>query len=289
MTASPARGSHALLAALRGPAPLVGVEMRPPRSGLTYAEGMNAWIDMYHSIQRLVRRGRFIFLTDNTVGVREEENLAHLTGNLSGAADFGRIVPFLTCKHSRDYCLVYAQRAISQGFESLTVVGGDHSVGPPRCVPHAYQLRGLIRERVPSLTLGGWANPHRDPATQANFLAQKDFTGDYYLTQIVSHHHLRQVERFLDEVRRRAVPLRGIFGVFYYRSSNVETLARLGRYFPVPVEGLRKDFGLGLSPAEVCARTIRALRNAGVDRIYLSNLGVRRAAERHDRIMELLS
>ena len=45
---------------------------------------MEVWIDMYHSIQRLARHDTMIFLTDNAVGLSEEENLAHLTANLAG-------------------------------------------------------------------------------------------------------------------------------------------------------------------------------------------------------------
>ena len=51
------------------------------------------------------------------------------------------MVPFLTCQHSLRYCLNYAQRAAAAGLDALTVLGGDESVGPPRCVDHAYVLR----------------------------------------------------------------------------------------------------------------------------------------------------
>ena len=131
---------------------------------------MSVWIDLNHSIRRLLREERFVFVTDNAVGAAEEENLAHLVDNLGGETDLRRVVPFLTCKHTLDYCLTYAARALSSGVESLTVLGGDHSVGPARAVPHAYQLRALIEERVPGLALGGWANPHRSAGEQVDFL-----------------------------------------------------------------------------------------------------------------------
>ncbi|MGH7534371.1 MAG: hypothetical protein ACREMG_02175, partial [Gemmatimonadales bacterium] len=206
--------SHApvgsVLQRLRENRPLAAVELRPPRTGLSAAESMDVWIDMYHSIQRLVRRDTIVFLTDNAVGRSEEENLAHLTANLAGDVDPAQIVPFLTSKHTVEYCLMHAARAVSHGFEALTVLGGDHTVGPPRCLPHARELRQLIRRRVPGLNLGGWANPHRDPAEQVDFLLDDRFEAEFYLTQVVSHHSIRAVDRFLAEARRRGVPHPGV-------------------------------------------------------------------------------
>ncbi len=277
-----------LLRRLRASAPLSTVELRPPRSGLSYADSMDVWIDMYHSIQRLVRRDAFLFLTDNAVGASEEENLAHLAANLASDVPPSHIVPFLTCKHSLEYCLLYAKRAASRGFEALTVLGGDKSVGPPRCVGHARDLRALIREQVPTLVLGGWANPHRDVEQQIDFLVDDAFSGEFYLTQIVSHHNIRQVERFVEEARRREVPYPGVFGVFLYRSANPKTLARLREFFPVPAEELTREFAAGHSPEDICVRTINALRNVGADKIYLSNLGFKGVDRPYARIMEAL-
>jgi hypothetical protein len=249
---------------------------------------MELWIDMYHSIQRLARRDTIIFLTDNAVGLSEEENLAHLTANLAGDVDPRQIVPFLTSKHSIEYCLMHAARTASHGFEALTVLGGDHTAGPPRCVPHARELRELIRRRVPSLDLGGWANPHRPPAEQVDFLLDGRFQAEFYLTQVVSHHSIRAVERFLAEARRRGVTYPGVFGVFLYRSANAATLARLGDFFPVPAVELTREFEAGLTPEEICARTVRALREVGADKVYLSNLGFQQVDRRYRRIVELL-
>src|SRR6266853_208939 len=81
-----------LLQRLREDRPLAAVELRPPRIGLSRAETMEVWIDMYHSLQRLGRRDTVIFLTDNAVGLSEEENLAHLTANLAGDVDPSPIV-----------------------------------------------------------------------------------------------------------------------------------------------------------------------------------------------------
>ena len=275
-----------LLDRLRDPKPLVTVEMRPPRSGLGRAETLDVWIDLNQSVSRLLRNDCFVLVTDNAVGAQEEENLSHFTANVGGDVDLRRVIPFLTTKHTLDYCLMYAARAASSGVEALTVLGGDHSVGPPRCVPHAHELRASIRERVPGLALGGWANPHRDVAEQAGFLADRDFQADFFLTQVVSHHSMDRVEALLEECERQGIELPAVFGVFLYRSSNLRTLARLGEFFPVPVDGILRDFAAGAAPEDVCARTIRALRAAGAAKVYISNLGWRGAAGRLDRILE---
>lgn len=284
-TRSPATS---LLQRLREDRPLAAVELRPPRIGLSRADTMEVWIDMYHSIQRLARRDTVIFLTDNAVGLSEEENLGHLTANLAGDVNPSRIVPFLTSKHSIEYCLMHAARTASHGFEALTVLGGDHTAGPPRCVPHARELRAKIRKRVPALDLGGWANPHRDAVEQVDFLLDTRFQAEFYLTQVVSHHSIRAVERFLKEARLRGVPYPGVFGVFLYRSSNPATLAKLADFFPVPAAELTREFEAGLTAEEICARTVRALREAGADKVYLSNLGFQQVEARYRRILDLL-
>lgn len=249
---------------------------------------MDTWIDMYHSVRRLASGDTVVFLTDNAVGESEEENLRHLVTNLAGDVPPQKLVPFLTCKHALDYCLLYADRAVAHGFTALTVLGGDRHVGPPRCVEYAYELRERIRARQPNLLLGGWANPHRDPERQVDFLLRERFTAEFYLTQVVSHHSIREVERFVAEVRRRDVPVPGVFGVFLYRSANPMTLERLRQFFPVPAEALTREFAAGAGPEEICARTIHALRDVGVDKVYVSNLGVTRPESRLRRVLEAL-
>jgi hypothetical protein len=280
--------ARSVLQRLREDRPLATVELRPPRTGLSSADTMELWIDMYHSIQRLTRHDTIIFLTDNAVGLSEEENLGHLTANLAGDVDPSRIVPFLTSKHSIEYCLMHASRAASHGFEALTVLGGDHTIGPPRCVPHARELRSLIRQRVPRLDLGGWANPHRPATEQVDYLLDERFAAEFYLTQVVSHHSIRAVERFLKEARRRGVTQPGVFGVFLYRSANPGTLARLADFFPVPAAELTREFEAGLTPEEICAKTVRALRDVGADKVYLSNLGFEQVDARYRSIVTLL-
>ena len=94
-------------------------------------EGMDAWIDTYHAVKRLTRGGTFVFLTDSAVGAEEEDNLRHLVINLGRDVPRERVVPFLTVKHTLDYCLSYAERARQNGFPALVVLGGDKAVGHP--------------------------------------------------------------------------------------------------------------------------------------------------------------
>jgi hypothetical protein len=258
---------------------VVAAELRPPRAELASADGMDAWIDTYHAVRTLTARNTFVFLTDSAVGVPEEDNLRHLIVNLGDDAPLAGVVPFLTSKHPLDYCLSYADRAVQHGFESLVVLGGDQRVGVPRSVEHAWQLRRQIRARNSELALGGWANPYRDAARQVDFLTDGAFTGEFYLTQIVSHHEPDPVERFLNEADRRGVSMPGVFGVFYYRSARPGTLALLQEFIPVPAKALTREFEGGASPEQVCARTIQALMALGARRFYVSNLPLRRTYE----------
>ncbi len=276
-----------LLTALRSGSSVVGVELRPPRAELAAGEGMDAWIDTYHAVKRLTRQDRFVFLTDSAVGAAEEDNLRHLVTNLGLDVPRARVVPFLTTKHPLEYCLSYAERAHQHGFPALVVLGGDRTVGTPRCVEHAWQLRRLLRARDHAIALGGWANPYADPERQVAYLADAEFNAEFFLTQIVSHHRLEPVERFLAAANARHLDVPGIFGVFYYRSANPRTLATLSRFLPVPVEALAREFAAGATPEEVCARTIGALRAAGASHVYISNLPLERAQTVLDRILEL--
>lgn len=276
-----------LLDNLRAGRPVVAAELRPPRAELQAAASMDAWIDTYHAVRSLTRTGTFVFLTDSAVGSKEEDNLRHLVINLGSDVPRSGVVPFLTCKHPLAYCLAYADRARDQGFDALVVLGGDRSVGAARCLDHAWQLRREIRTRVPSLSLGGWANPHAAAGAQVGHLLADEATAEFYLTQIVSHHSLAQVERFLEEAGRRGLSLPGMFGVFYYRSANPKTLNALGGFLPVPIDALTTEFAAGATPEEICARSIRALTDAGVRHFYVSNLPVHRAAHTLQRILDL--
>jgi hypothetical protein len=263
---------------LRGDAPVRAVELRPPRADLPSGDSVEAWIDLHHAVRSLIRDDRYVLFTDDAVGSREEESIQHLTSNLGTGPSLSRIVPFLTCKHTLDYCHLFAQRAASRGLGAVTVTGGDTSVGPPRCLPRSRDLREQIRDRLPDLTLGAWVNPFRDPKEQVGLLMEEGHEADYFLTQVVSHHDLEPVDRFLDEAERQGLETPGLFGVFFYRSPNATTLERLSDFIPVPAEGIIREFEEGASPEEICARTIRALEERGVRRVYVSNLALPGAA-----------
>ncbi|MBA2302854.1 MAG: hypothetical protein H0W08_09490 [Acidobacteria bacterium] len=275
-----------LLESLRSGTQVVAAELRPPRAELESIASMDAWIDTYHAVRSLTRAGTYVFLTDSAVGLKEEDNLRHLVINLGSDVPRSAVIPFLTCKHPREYCLAYADRAHQQGFDALVVLGGDKNVGPPRCVEHAWQLREQIRQRVPALALGGWANPHGDCATQVAHLLDEHANAEFYLTQIVSHHSQSAVARFVSEGERRNLAVPGVFGLFYYRSANARTLSTLSSFLPVPVEGLSREFAAGATPEEVCARSLRDLAAVGARHFYISNLPLGRAASTLRKILD---
>lgn len=286
MTRSERPSDALILDALAAPGPLVTVELRPPRTDLGRDGVMAAWIDLHHTLGRLTREELFVFLTDNAVGAAEEESLAHIGANVGDTIDLRRIVPILTTKHTLEYCENFARRAASEGFDALTVLGGDKSVGPPRCVPHGSDLRAILRKRVPSLALGGWANPHRAAEEQVGFLTAPDAYAEFALSQIVSHYSLAGVEGLLETMSARAAGVPVIFGVFFYRSANPRTLETLSNFFPVPAAELTREFESGASAEEICARSIRELRAIGAEKVYVSNLGNRSAGRRLKRILE---
>jgi 5,10-methylenetetrahydrofolate reductase len=265
---------------------VVAVELRPPRAELEASEGMDAWIDTYHAIRSLNRHDVRVFVTDSAVGAQEENNLRHLVANLGQTVPRHDIIPFLTTKHSIEFCLAYADQTVESGFPSLVVLGGDKHVGRARCLEHAWQLRQVIRRRHPDLELGGWANPAADPVGQVEFLLGADASADFFLTQIVSHHQIDRVDAFLEAAANQGLTLPGVFGVFYYRSANTGTLETLSRFLPVPVGELRSEFAAGATPVDVCARTIRALVSRGARHFYVSNLPIRRAAVTLNEILD---
>jgi len=275
-----------LLDSLHSEPSVIAAELRPPRAELGPREGMDAWIDTYHAVRRLTQKDVRVFLTDSAVGTQEENNLRHLVTNLGDDVPRDRVTPFLTSKHSLEFCLSYAEQAWQHGFPALVVLGGDRTVGRPRCVEHAWELRQQVRARAPQLALGGWANPHRDAARQVDYLSDERFSAEFYLTQIVSHLDPEPVAAFLEEGARRGLALPGVFGVFYYRSANPKTLELLRHFLPVPADGLTREFGAGATPVEVCARTLRAMMDLGARHFYISNLPLLRAAETLSEILE---
>jgi hypothetical protein len=275
------------LSTLQGARGVIAAELRPPRAELASHEGIDAWIDTYHAVRTLTRNDVAVFLTDSAVGTQEENNLRHLVTNLGLDVPRERVVPFLTTKHSLEFCLSYAEQAWQQGFPALVVLGGDKSVGRPRCVDHAWQLRQAIREREPRLALGGWANPYSDPSQQADFIADSTFHAEFYLTQIVSHLNAEPVARFVREAERRGLRhTPGMFGVFFYRSANPKTLNVLSRFLPVPVDALAAEFAAGATPIEICARTLRAMIDIGARHFYISNLPLSRTSATLNAILD---
>ena len=280
-------GVLSLLEALQSRSGVIAAELRPPRAELDSYEGMDAWIDMYHAVRTLTRQDNAVFLTDSAVGTQEENNLRHLVNNLGRDVPHERVVPFLTSKHSLEFCLSYAEQAWQHGFAALVVLGGDRTVGRARCVEHAWELRRAIRAREPRLALGGWANPYADAAHQANYIADGRFTAEFYLTQVVNHLDIAPVVRFVDEMRRRGLDhVPGVFGVFYYRSANLKTLSALRQFLPVPVEALAAEFAAGATSIDICARTLRALMDIGIRHFYISNLPSSRASSILNAILE---
>jgi 5,10-methylenetetrahydrofolate reductase len=121
---------------------------------------------------------------------------------------------------------------------------------------------------------------------QVEFLLAPDANADFYLTQIVSHHQADRVRAFLDAARSSGLTLPGVFGVFYYRSANQQTLEMLSQFLPVPVQELRKEFADGATPVEVCARTIRMLHDLGARHFYVSNLPTKKTAATLNSILD---
>jgi len=274
---------------LRGTTPVTAVELRPPAAVLDPARSMEAWIDNHHGVSRLLQDGRFVLFTDDAVGLAEEESLSHLTSNLGADAPLSRILPFLTCKHALRYCELFGRRAAAFGFGGITVTGGDSTVGPPRCLARSRDLRAHLRDDGVRLPLGMWVNLGRDPEQQVRFLLEGQETADYFLTQVVSHHRIEEVDRFLDVLDREKLSIPGMVGIFHYRSANPTTLKRLQAFLPVPEAELTREFGVeGASAHEVTSRTLRALHERGLFHTYVSNLQPRTAA-RDLRLIETLA
>jgi 5,10-methylenetetrahydrofolate reductase len=262
---------------------LLNVEMCPPRMDLPLEQSVEAWIDSSRLMRKMTSLGRSVFLTDGAIGRREEPNLRHVTINLGDEADRAHIIPILTTKHSLDYCLEFAERSYTLGFTSLVVLGGDKSDDTPRCVTHAYELRRLIRQSVPGITLGGWASPHGG-RRQVEFILHPEYSADFYMAQIVSHYQVSAIDEFLNEAARLGVRIPGIFGVFYYRSASLKTLEMLSQFFPVPIAELKRDFEAKVDPEEICAHSVHALLQRGVKNLYISNLPMAVATEKMGRI-----
>ena len=251
--------SEVILTALRSSPHVVAVELRPPRAELEASAGMDAWIDTYHAIRGLVRQDVRVMVTDSAVGAQEENNLRHLVNNLGPDVPRSRVVPFLTTKHSLEFCLAYADQVVQHGFPALVVLGGDKHVGRARSVEHAWQLRQLIRER------------HRAAAGRLGESARRSGAAGRVPGGARLHGRvLPDADRLAPRRRsRRSVPERsrsarrdGARDVRCVLLSQRETRNPrvLQQFLPVPVDGAaRPSSRQGRTPEEVCARSIRAL------------------------------
>ena len=56
----------------------------------------------------------------------------------------------------------------------------------------------------------------------------------------------------------------------------------------MPAEELSREFGDGASPEQMCARSIRALTDAGVRHFFVSDLPLGKAARTLQRILQLV-
>ena len=159
----------------------------------------------YHAIRRLSRQDVPVFLTDSAVGTQEENNLRHLVANLGRELPRELVVPFLTSKHSLDFCLSLREAGAAARVHVARGARRRQDRGPAAlrraCLGSA---AGDSRATSRDLTLGGWANPHAGAAQQVDFLLDERFCAEFYLTQVVSHVDLDPVKRFLDEIDRAA-------------------------------------------------------------------------------------
>src|SRR5262249_13328927 len=107
--------------------------------------------------------------------------------------------------------------------------------------------------------------------------------------QIISHHRIAHVARFIETAQRRGLTLPGVYGIFFYRSANRRTLDALKGFVPVPADELAAEFAAGDSAEEICARSLRAAMKVGAKHFYISNLPVGRAQAVLARILERIT
>ena len=127
----------------------------------TRPPGMDAWIDTYHAVRGLVR-GR-----DVRVPHRQRRRRARRAQPPSPRHQPRRRRPARSRRavpHDEALARLLPRRTPSapgrKASARWSCSAATRRSGPPRCVEHAWQLREAIREHVPELSLGGWANPH---------------------------------------------------------------------------------------------------------------------------------
>ena len=185
------------------------------------------------------------------------------------------IVPFLTSKHSIEYCLMHASRAASHGFEALTVLGGDHTAGPPRCVPHARELRALIRQRVPRPRPRRLGQPSSAGNEQVDYLLDDDSKPSSISPRSCLTTASVRWSGFSRRPAGGVCRIQGSSGCFFTGAPLPATLAQAGRL--LPGAGRRTDPRIrSRHDARGDLRQLgpRCLSEVGADKVYLSNLGV---------------
>ena len=106
-----------LVEQLKGNGQVIAAELRPPRAELETAARMDAWIDTYHAVRGLTREGN-LRLPDRQRGRVEGRRQPPPSGHHLGTdVPRAHVVPFLTCKHTPEFCLAYADRARHNGFD----------------------------------------------------------------------------------------------------------------------------------------------------------------------------
>ena len=189
-------------------------------------------------------RRHFVFLTDSAVGSKEEDNLRHLVINLGSDVPRSKVVPFLTCKHTMDYCLAYADRAQQHGFSHSSSSAATRTSG----IRDAWSMRGSCVRPSGAISL---AAPRRlgesacRRVTQVESPAGRPRTAEFYLTQIVSHHSRPEVEALLERSGApRPDDSRHVRRVLLSVGEPEDTQALRG-FLPVPAEELTAEFGDG--------------------------------------------
>jgi len=245
-------------------------------------EAWTAWIDTYHAVKRLTHEGTYVFLTDSAVGTPEEDNIGTWWPTSAGrAAQRVGAVPDVEAP-ARLLPVVRRPRVASKQIPALVVLGGDRTIGPPRCVEHAWQLRSAIRSRQPEAAAGRLGrNPHADAGPPGGAAGRaRVHRRVSFLTQIVSHHHAAGVERFVKELERREVrraracsecSSTGAPSRRQWRCSRSSCRSR--------VEALTREFAGGATLSMSGARTVRTLLDAGARHFYISNLPLERTSE----------
>ena len=120
---------------------------------------------------------------------------------------------------------------------------------------------------------------------QVEFLQATEFTGEFYLTQIVSHHELEPVAQFMETARGEAESPGPVWRVLLPQRESGDTRDAQ----PVPACACARS-GKGVRLRRHAGRgrrgTIRAMMNVGVRHFYVSNLPLGRAESTLTAILE---